>query len=125
MRRYNCIAWAAGDTQRNWWPINGYWPDGVLRAETVPAFMEAYETLGYRLCFDEHLEEGVEKIALYGTRDQNGVITPTHAARQLQSGLWTSKLGPFEDISHNTLNDVNGPVYGQMICCMSRSCKYE
>ncbi len=82
--------------------------------------MQAYETLGYKLCFNEYTEEGIEKIALYGMPDQNGVIIPTHAARQLESGLWTSKLGPFEDISHNTLDDVNGPVYGRMVCCMSR-----
>ena len=29
---YNCIAWAAGETQRKWWPDKmgvAYWPRGV------------------------------------------------------------------------------------------------
>ena len=31
---YNCIAWAAGETQRKWWPDKvgvAYWPKGVPR----------------------------------------------------------------------------------------------
>ncbi|MBU2521028.1 MAG: hypothetical protein KKD50_02235, partial [Proteobacteria bacterium] len=35
---YNCIAWAAGDTEAWWWPdpLNMYyWPIGVSRAETL------------------------------------------------------------------------------------------
>jgi hypothetical protein len=45
---------------------------------------------------------------------------PTHAALQLPSGEWTSKLGPFEDISHAHENDVNGPAYGAVRFYMSR-----
>jgi hypothetical protein len=36
--RYNCVAWAAGDVSRWWWPTEpavAYWPDGVAREETV------------------------------------------------------------------------------------------
>ncbi len=40
-----------------------------------------------------------EKIAIYV--DTDGV--PTHAARQLPDGSWTSKLGDWEDIQHQTL----------------------
>jgi len=92
----------------------------VRREETMAAFVEAYETLGYKLCFDERLEQGIEKIALYGIEQPDKTILPTHAARQLESGEWTSKLGDFEDISHKTLDDLNGLVYGRMICCMAR-----
>ena len=87
---------------------------------TIDAFMRAYGTLGYTLCFDESLEESLEKIAIYGTTALDGSVIPTHAALQLQSGKWTSKLGPFEDINHDTVDDVRGPVYGTRICCMSR-----
>jgi hypothetical protein len=45
------------------------------------------------------LEHGVEKVAIYV--DCDGV--PTHAARQLADGTWTSKLGEWEDIQHDTL----------------------
>ena len=82
--------------------------------------MQAYETLGYKLCAkSDRLEDGIEKIALFGMRDSNGV-EPTHAARQLESGEWTSKLGDYEDIVHPSLEDVRGPIYGEWICCMSR-----
>lgn len=121
--RYNCIAWAAGSDLRNWWPDPwdvGYWPPGIPREVTVDAFMRAYGTLGYTLCFNESPEVGLEKIAIYGMRNADGSVTPTHAALQLESGEWTSKLGPFEDVRHNTVDDVRGPVYGTRICCMSR-----
>jgi hypothetical protein len=120
--RYNCIAWAAENNSRWWWPDNfgiGYWPPNVPREESIDAFMKAYETLGYKLCYNESLEPGLDKIAIYGIRYSTKVV-PTHAARQMESGEWTSKVGPFEDISHKTLDAVNGPVYGEMICCMSR-----
>jgi hypothetical protein len=120
--QYNCIAWAAGENFRNWWPDPlgiGYWPPGVPRQVTTEAFMLAYGALGYTLCFDGALEVGMEKIALYG-KGQPGVEVPTHAALQLESGEWTSKLGPFEDIYHATPEAVDGPVYGRVLCYLSR-----
>lgn len=121
-RIYNCIAWAAGENIRNWWPDPmgiGFWPHGVARKVTLESFIEAYGTKGYRLCYDNRLEEGLEKIALFG-KEQNGGIVPTHAALQLPSGKWTSKLGPFEDIEHPTVEAVSGPVYGSVVCYLSR-----
>ena len=88
----------------------------------MDAFVRAYETLGYSLCYDGGLQEGLEKIALYGIRSPDGTVTPTHAARQLRSGDWTSKLGTLEDLRHDTFDDVRGPVYGVTICFMSRPC---
>jgi hypothetical protein len=88
---YNCIAWAAGEDDRFWWPDLlgiGYWPPGAVRRETLDAFVEAYGTLGYAVCADGILEEGFEKVALFTRAGK-----PTHAARQLRSGAWTSKLG--------------------------------
>lgn len=121
-RRYNCIAWAPGEDIRNWWPDQmgiGYWPPNVPREVTVDAFMLAYESLGYRLCYDGNVEIGIEKIALFGIGPA-GAETPTHAALQLESGEWTSKLGPFEDVRHKVVGAVNGPVYGSVICYMRR-----
>ncbi|MGL6097589.1 MAG: DUF7689 domain-containing protein [Fimbriiglobus sp.] len=48
---YNCIAWAAGEADRWWWPDPfgvSFWPPGVPRAESVEAFVAAYTTLGFR-----------------------------------------------------------------------------
>lgn len=103
VREYNCIAWAAGDTQNFWWPQFGHWPDGVPRELTVDAFVQAYQVIGYAKCGDGLLEPGYEKIALYV--DEAG--HPTHAARQLPSGAWTSKLGKWWDIEH-TLPGLEG-----------------
>jgi hypothetical protein len=86
--RYNCVAWAAGDEEQWWWPDeDSYWPEGVAREETMAAFVAAFGELGFVSCEDHLLEEGYQKIAIYATPD--GV--PTHVARQLPSGLWTSK----------------------------------
>src|SRR5438045_6954499 len=93
---YNCIAWAAGDTHTWWWPAQAvgreYWPPGVPRERTRDAFVAVFASLGYRLCEGEVWEAGYEKIALFA--DQDG--RPTHAARQLPNGRWSSKLGKAE-----------------------------
>lgn len=121
-RRYNCIAWAAGNTARKWWPDPrniGWWPPGVPRAETIEAFVKAYGTLGFQVCFDGSLQPGIEKIALFGIKQGEETI-PTHAALQLERGGWTSKLGDFEDISHVPVEAVSGPIYGTLVCFMQR-----
>ena len=115
---YNCIAWAAGDTEAWWWPDRldiGYWPAGVRRAEILEAFIEAFATLGFTLCDTAEYEEGFEKVAIY--IDVNG--KPTHAARQLSPGLWTSKLGNLQDIEHH-IDGVSGDQYGAVAVIMKR-----
>jgi hypothetical protein len=117
-RSYNCIAWAAGEDNRWWWPdaaLANYWPDGIPRQATVDAFVQAYQTIGYLVCTDGFLEKGMEKIAIYS---KNGV--PTHAARQLRSGRWTSKLGNADDIEHNAAGGVEGNAYGRIAIYLSR-----
>ena len=121
-RRYNCIAWAADNSTRWWWPDPaniGYWPPNIPRVETVDTFVMAYALQGYVTCQDSTLEAGIEKIAVYGLH-VGGVVYPTHAARQLVDGKWTSKLGNFEDITHDTLDCLNGPRYGFPVCFLSR-----
>ena len=117
---YNCIAWAAGDTTGWWWPDepdnpeSAHWPPGIPRTETLEAFRDAFATLGYSLCIADELEPDCEKFALFAL---NGL--PQHAARQLPSGRWTSKLGPKEDIEH-ALHDLAGVVYGSVALVMKR-----
>src|SRR5271156_1758322 len=89
---YNCIAWAAGETGAWWWPGDPavtFWPARAKREETLAAFREAFATIGYVPCDHAEAKSGFEKIALFA--DATGI--PTHAARQLSTGLWTSKLG--------------------------------
>jgi hypothetical protein len=106
---YNCIAWAAGATDRWWWPRDAYWPVGVSEANTLEAFVAAFATLGYEPCESGDLELGEEKIVIYCSSGG----APTHAARQLDDGSWTSKLGEFWDIRHSAPSGVEGPVYGR------------
>lgn len=124
---YNCIAHAAGRDDLPWWPIDAvgvHWPDGVPKEETIDCFMAAYATEGYVECTEEgvSLSPGFEKIALYVDRDG----TPTHAARQLDDGQWTSKLGDWEDIKHASLTDLEddarkrGLGYGESARLMKR-----
>jgi len=116
---YNCLAWAASTDNKWWWPDNqntAYWPLEAPREETVDAFVKAYSLAGYSPCNDSHYERGVEKIAIYLSADGK----PTHAARQLPSGRWTSKLGEREDIEHETLSDIAGQHYGNVAVIMRR-----
>jgi hypothetical protein len=111
--QYNCIAWAVGDSDRWWWPVSFasggyYWPEGVLKESSVNSFKDAFATIGYIQCETGDLEGGFEKIALYV--DESG--TTTHAARQLPSGAWTSKLGKLKDIEHVTLRALEQSIYG-------------
>jgi hypothetical protein len=118
---YNCIAWAAQDLSRNWWPDSmhlGYWPPGVPREETIEIFAAAYRTLGYEECDSAEVEPGFQKIALYALSGK-----PKHAARQLPNGHWTSKLGKAEDIQH-ALQDLEGQSYGQVVTILRRRRQY-
>ena len=101
---YNCIAHAAEVDDLWWWPADGpgiFWPPEAPKEETVESFIQAYAAIGYAVCEsgNRDLEPGFQKVALYV--DEDGV--PTHAARQLLTGEWTSKLGRSEDITHRTL----------------------
>jgi hypothetical protein len=95
-----------------------YWPAGILREETLPAFIAAFETIGYEVCDNPSMETGFVKIAIYG--DAQNV--PRHVARQLANGEWTSKIGQYEDIQHRTLKALTGnpPAYGTVIQIMRK-----
>jgi hypothetical protein len=115
--RYNCLAWAAGQTDQWWWPDRFgayYWPEAAPRAETIESFIQAFQVLGYVACDDGGLEPGHEKVALYVLDGK-----PTHAARQLPDGAWTSKLGQQIDIAH-TVWALEGPAYGQIAVFLKR-----
>ncbi len=113
---YNCFAFAAGDDQR-WWqpPPFGYWPDDVPPEYSLSAFTTLYQRLGFESCDTVALEVGFEKIAIFASASGE----PTHAARQLASGLWISKLGDWEDIEHE-LQALEGPAYGSVALIMKR-----
>lgn len=116
---YNCIAWAAGDSDRWWWPSpkGGYWPPGVPRTETIDSFIAAFATRGFEQCADGDFEPGFEKVAIYA--DAEG--KPTHAAKQTgkRGASWSSKLGRLEDVQHS-LFGLEGGIYGTATVFMRR-----
>jgi hypothetical protein len=114
---YNCMAHAVGVSNQWWWPDPDgfdYWPSGLVRERTWAAFLQAFATVGYTPCADGALEPGWEKVALYATDEG-----PTHAARQLDNGRWTSKLGPDDDIEHG-LEGLCSPSYGSVVQFLRR-----
>ena len=114
---YNCLSWAAGEDTRWWWPDPsgiGYWPEGIPRVETLEAFQAAYELLGFCPTDSPDPQVGFEKLAVYA----HGV-RPTHAARQLPNGRWTSKLGSGPDIGHAPDN-LTGELYGTVALILQR-----
>lgn len=117
---YNCVAWAVGEALCWWWPVNEfgcYWPANAPFAETLEAFTAMFVNQGYQTCDEDGLEPGYSKIALYADSGGN----PTHVARQLSSGTWTSKIGKFEDIEHQTLSALEGRLYGKVSQIMKRA----
>jgi hypothetical protein len=120
---YNCIGWAANDEGRWWWPFGSvndteaYWPPNVTKSLSEESFIAAFATLGYSVAMNGELEHGKEKVVLY--TDEQG--KPTHMARQLNNGQWTSKLGPNHDISHIAPDVVCGPSYGKVSVFLERN----
>lgn len=122
-KSYNCIAWAAGNSEVWWEPDlrrQYYWPRDALRAYSIDAYFAAYATLGYETCHSAEYEEGYDKAALFV--DEIGF--PTHAARQLPSGRWTSKLGRSEDIEHE-LHALEGEKYGRVALLLRRPSQHD
>lgn len=86
-----------------------YWPPGIPALPSLSGVEAAYREVGYEPCASGCLEPGYEKVAVFAdTTDE-----PRHAARQLPSGAWTSKLGDNVDIEHEELDAVGGIFYGE------------
>ena len=114
---YNCVAWAAGVTDAVWWPADpdAYWPPGVPDEVTVGAIVAALASVGYVPRPDGRHEVGFEKAAVYA---RGGL--PTHVARQLPDGRWSSKLGRDYTVTHATPGGVEGLVYGAVVVYVRR-----
>jgi hypothetical protein len=131
---YNCIAWAAGENERQWQPFGDYyWPSGIPREHTLDAYISLYLSLEFiedpaRIL---SYEEGIERIAIY-VDDRN---RPSHVARQItreviaryplspnfggEIGMWTSKITDEEDICHDNVHNIEGTL-GHVVVVMTR-----
>jgi hypothetical protein len=109
---YNCAAWAI-ELKEGWIEFKDEHGNLDLRLET---YISYYENLGFSQTDTIQLEEGVIKIAIYTDAKKEF----THVARQLSNGIWTSKIGDWEDIEHTTLEAVGGKSYGNPAVIMRK-----
>ena len=114
--RYNCIAYAAGDTSRWWWPdrIN-YWPPWATLTTEMESLQEVFAGKGYEQCEDSATETGYQKVALYEAHSKM-----QHAAVQMPDGRWRSKMGQGPLIEHRTPEALSGGIYGEPTVFMRR-----
>lgn len=86
--------------------------------ESLDSFRAIFEAAGYQPCDSQELEPGFEKVAIY----VDAAGEPTHAARQVENGNWTSKLGRWEDIEHSAPSSLEGvdPAYGTVALILRR-----
>jgi hypothetical protein len=96
------------------------WPETLAKNTDAATMIELFRKEGgFEPCADGLLEEGFEKIVL---NVNNNVVT--HAARQVSSGEWTSKLGSMEDIEHEAVESLEGiepDDYGKATLFLKRS----
>lgn len=114
--RYNCIAYAAGDTD-DWWDIGEtrHWPDYATRTDRMESLIDVFIGLGYQRCQDSSLESGFEKVALY---EAQGLWK--HAALQTPTGRWRSKTGQGPLIEHLSPESLSDGEYGSPTIYMRR-----
>jgi hypothetical protein len=93
-----------------------YWPPGIPALPSLSGVIDAYVQTGFEVCDSPLAENGFEKITIFA--DSTG--EPRHAARQLPSGEWTSKLGDHVDIEHSEVEVVGGELYGEPVVYMRR-----
>ena len=87
-----------------------------LVVPSTAAAIELFLHQGFQRCgTSEELEVGWEKVAIY----ENGTGY-THVAKQLASGMWSSKMGKGEDIEHKFLSDLAGDYYGKVAQVMKK-----
>lgn len=113
---YNCIAYAAGDIT-DWWSYRPeyYWPPDVPRSPTIDGLRALFVKRGYKKCNGPKLEPLYDKVALYA---EFGAWT--HAALQMSSGRWRSKLDVGELIEHQSPGSLVGGRYGRPQVYMRR-----
>jgi hypothetical protein len=76
----------------------------LSEGDTVRSWVRVFELDGYKETDSGKYQRGFEKIAIYARKDGK----PSHVARQVGSGRWTSKLGRGADIEHDNLDRLAG-----------------
>ena len=98
----------------------GHWPEGLPHDREPGTLRELFRREGFVDCEDGSLDPVMVKIALYRVQDDVGGYIWTHAARQLKTGLWTSKLGSSYEVTHRSTGDLEGELYGAVYAYMAK-----
>jgi hypothetical protein len=133
--RYNCIANSLG--------VKDEW---IFPSFEKEPYLKKYQEQGYLPLgeMDYSHQPGLEKVVLFGVgpsdRGYNGAIRGaislgmgstdkslliTHAARQEDGGVYTSKMGAFELIATASPDDVAGEAYGRPLVVMARQTREQ
>ena len=117
---YNCIAFAAGDTSKWWWPdgIN-YWPPWATGTNRIESLIEVFAGLGYEHCDHNDTEGGYQRVALY---EVDGEMK--HAAMQMSNLRWRSKMGQGPVIEHDSPESLSAGICGSPTAFMRRAVEY-
>jgi hypothetical protein len=102
------MAFANGDERHFWEPNRPggryYWPPDIKQDNTVDAWEQVFLNKGYERTDDRKVEAGFEKVAIYVGLDD---MLASHVA--ISDGyVWLSKLGKGQDISHSSLDVLEG-----------------
>jgi hypothetical protein len=133
IEQYNCVAWSAARDKQWWWQSTKYEPWDYCPPELTPDddsienYIGLFEKLGYKIRTDAQFEFFYKKVAIYAQRDyyDKDKLVFSHVCDQLNSGAWSSKLGKYEDIKHNSLEALAGNVeeeYGEIKVILKRPC---
>ncbi len=132
--QYNCLSWSAKRTKKYRFepkPIEKWdrWPKDLRDDYSLESFIMLFENLGYHRCSltDTGFELFYKKVVIYA---QFGIYGDqrwefTHVADEIHAGVWTSKLGPDEDIQHNTPQSLEGNCgdeYGKIYQVLKKRC---
>ncbi len=109
---YNCAAWSI-EIEDEWIQFRD--PKGMLDV-SITTYINYFTNLGFSITNDKNFEEGVKKIAIY----KNEQDEFKHVARLMSNGKWTSKIGDWEDIEHDTLEVLADRSYGKPCLIMEK-----
>jgi hypothetical protein len=113
--QYNCISWAFEITNRRT-QLYDHLGKGIIDADE---YIQLFNKKGFCETQNRLFEKNKIKIAVYLKKDAFNYDFK-HVARLLENGKWTSKLGDWEDIEHETPEDLIGASYGNNIIIMEK-----
>ena len=125
---YNCFAYAVGEENKDIDMTSFSKRFDISKAglskDPLDHTIEGYIKLlrgfyQFEVCEDGELEAEFTKIVLYeGVSPEDKEIGFSHIALQLKNGMWRSKLGTWEDITHLAPETIEGDYYGRPVVYM-------